>query len=151
MIRNGFDAALDELRAIQTDSGQFLLALETRERARTGIANLKVEYNRVHGFYIEVSQANADKVPDDYRRRQTLKNVERYITPELKTFEDKALSANDRALAREKLLYEELLQQLLPHIGALQNCGKCHRGTRCVVRLGGTRCCAELCRATIHR
>ncbi len=121
VIRNGFDAALDELRAIQTDSGQFLLDLETRERARSGIANLKVEYNRVHGFYIEVSQANAEKVPDDYRRRQTLKNVERYITPELKAFEDKALSANDRALAREKLLYEELLQHLLPHIGALQN------------------------------
>ena len=121
VIRDGYDPALDELRAIQTDSGQFLLTLETRERARTGIVNLKVEYNRVHGFYIEVSQANADKVPDDYRRRQTLKNVERYITPELKAFEDKALSANDRALAREKLLYEVLLQQLLPHIGALQS------------------------------
>jgi DNA mismatch repair protein MutS len=121
VIRDRYDAALDELRAIQTDSGQFLLDLEARERARTGIANLKVEYNRVHGFYIEVGQANADKVPDDYRRRQTLKNVERYITPELKTFEDKALSANDRALAREKVLYEELLQQLLPHIGALQS------------------------------
>ncbi|MDQ3260466.1 MAG: DNA mismatch repair protein MutS [Pseudomonadota bacterium] len=121
VIRDGFDAALDELRGIQTDSGQFLLDLENRERARTGIANLKVEYNRVHGFYIEVSQANADKVPDDYRRRQTLKNVERYITPELKSFEDKALSANDRALAREKFLYEELLQQLLPHIGQLQS------------------------------
>jgi DNA mismatch repair protein MutS len=121
VIRTGYDSALDELRAIQTDSGQFLLALETRERARTGIANLKVEYNRVHGFYIEVSQANADKVPVDYRRRQTLKNVERYITPELKTFEDKALSANDRALTREKFLYEELLQRLLPHISALQS------------------------------
>ena len=121
VIRNGFDTALDELRAIQTDSGKFLLDLETRERTRTGIVNLKVEYNRVHGFYIEVSQANADKVPDDYRRRQTLKNVERYITPELKAFEDKALSANDRALAREKLLYEELLQQLLPYIGQLQS------------------------------
>ena len=120
VIRKGFDAALDELRAIQTDSGQFLLNLEIRERARTGIANLKVEYNRVHGFYIEVSQANADKVPDDYRRRQTLKNVERYITPELKAFEDKALSANDRALAREKWLYEDLLQQLLPKVGELQ-------------------------------
>jgi DNA mismatch repair protein MutS len=121
VIRNGFDTALDELRAIQTDSGKFLLDLETRERTRTGIVNLKVEYNRVHGFYIEVSQVNADKVPDDYRRRQTLKNVERYITPELKAFEDKALSANDRALAREKLLYEELLQQLLPYIGQLQS------------------------------
>ncbi len=121
VIRDGFDTALDELRAIQTDSGKFLLDLETRERTRTGIVNLKVEYNRVHGFYIEVSQANADKVPDDYRRRQTLKNVERYITPELKAFEDKALSANDRALAREKFLYEDLLQQLLPHIGSLQS------------------------------
>ena len=120
VIRDGFDTALDELRAIQTDSGKFLLDLETRERARTGIVNLKVEYNRVHGFYIEVSQANAGKVPDDYRRRQTLKNVERYITPELKAFEDKALSANDRALAREKFLYDELLQQMLAHIGALQ-------------------------------
>ena len=121
VIRDGFDATLDELRAIQSDSGQFLLDLETRERARTGIANLKVEYNRVHGFYIEVSQANVNKVPDDYRRRQTLKNVERYITPELKSFEDKALSANDRALAREKFLYEDLLQQLLPQIGQLQS------------------------------
>ena len=120
VIRDGYDAALDELRALQTDSGKFLLDLETRERARTGIANLKVEYNRVHGFYIEVSQANTDKVPLDYRRRQTLKNVERYITPELKAFEDKALSANERALAREKFLYDELLQQLQPHIAMLQ-------------------------------
>ena len=120
VIRDGYDAQLDELRALQTDSGKFLLDLETRERARSGIANLKVEYNRVHGFYIEVSQANAVKVPLDYRRRQTLKNVERYITPELKAFEDKALSANERALAREKFLYDELLQQLQPHIAMLQ-------------------------------
>jgi DNA mismatch repair protein MutS len=89
-----------------------LLELESRERKRTGIANLKVEYNRVHGFYIEVTRAQTDKVPQDYRRRQTLKNAERYITPELKTFEDKALSAQDRALAREKWLYEQLLDQL---------------------------------------
>jgi len=120
VIADGFDAELDELRGIQTNCGDFLLALESRERARTGIANLKVEYNRVHGFYIEVSVANADKVPDDYRRRQTLKNAERYITPELKAFEDKALSANDRALAREKFLYEQLLDQLAPHIPQLQ-------------------------------
>ena len=91
--------------------GAFLVALETRERERSGIANLKVEYNKVHGFYIEVTNANAARVPDDYRRRQTLKNAERYITPELKTFEDKALSANERALAREKFLYEQLLDQ----------------------------------------
>jgi DNA mismatch repair protein MutS len=120
VIADGYDAELDELRGIQTNCGDFLLALETRERERTGIANLKVEYNRVHGFYIEVSAANADKVPDDYRRRQTLKNVERYITPELKTFEDKALSANDRALAREKWLYEQLLDALAPSIPQLQ-------------------------------
>ena len=120
VIADGHDADLDELRAIQTNCGQFLLDLEARERARSGIANLKVEYNRVHGFYIEVTRAQADKVPDDYRRRQTLKNAERYITPELKTFEDKALSAQERALAREKLLYDRLLDGLAPHIPRLQ-------------------------------
>jgi hypothetical protein len=106
VIADGFDAELDELRALTRDAGAFLLELETRERARTGIATLKVEYNKVHGFYIEVSRAQSDKVPDDYRRRQTLKNAERYITPELKAFEDKALSAQERALAREKMLFE---------------------------------------------
>ena len=120
VIADGFDAELDELRGIQTHCGEFLLALEQREKTRTGITTLKVEYNRVHGFYIEVSRAQSDNVPDDYRRRQTLKNAERYITPELKTFEDKALSAQDRALAREKLLYEKLLNDLAPHIPALQ-------------------------------
>jgi DNA mismatch repair protein MutS len=120
VIADGFDADLDELRGIQNNCGDFLLALEARERARTGITTLKVEYNRVHGFYIEVTHAQSANVPDDYRRRQTLKNAERYITPELKTFEDKALSANERALAREKFLYEQLLDQLAPHIAALQ-------------------------------
>jgi len=120
VIADGYDAELDELRAIQNNCGQFLLDLEARERARTGIANLKVEYNRVHGFYIEVTRVQSDKVPDDYRRRQTLKNAERYITPELKTFEDKALSAQERALAREKLLYDQLLDALAPAIPALQ-------------------------------
>jgi DNA mismatch repair protein MutS len=120
VIADGYDAELDELRVLQSGSGEFLLQLETRERARTGIANLKVEYNRVHGFYIEVTRAQADKVPDDYRRRQTLKNAERYITPELKAFEDNALSAQERALAREKLLYDQLLDKLAPHIPALQ-------------------------------
>jgi DNA mismatch repair protein MutS len=120
VIADGYDAELDELRAIQNDCGAFLLDLETRERTRTGIVNLKVEYNRVHGFYIEVTHANSNKVPDDYRRRQTLKNAERYITPELKTFEDKALSAQERALAREKLLYDQLLEQLATHIADLQ-------------------------------
>jgi DNA mismatch repair protein MutS len=120
VIRDGFDAELDELRALQSNSGEFLLQLEAREKARTNIPTLKVEYNRVHGFYIEVSRSYAESVPDDYRRRQTLKNAERFITPELKAFEDKALSANERALAREKLLYEQLLDALTPHIAALQ-------------------------------
>ncbi|KQV40851.1 DNA mismatch repair protein MutS [Massilia sp. Root335] len=120
VFARGFDAELDELRALSENAGQFLVDLEARERARTGIANLRVEYNRVHGFYIEVTNGQADKVPDDYRRRQTLKNCERYITPELKAFEDKALSAQDRALAREKLLYDLLLADLAPHIVCLQ-------------------------------
>ncbi|MBI1964903.1 MAG: DNA mismatch repair protein MutS [Betaproteobacteria bacterium] len=120
VIADGHDAELDELRAIRSNCGEFLLQLETRERARTGIANLKVEYNRVHGFYIEVTRAQAGKAPDDYRRRQTLKNAERYITPELKAFEDKALSAQERALAREKLLYDGLLDDLGAHIPRLQ-------------------------------
>lgn len=120
VFARGFDAELDELRALSENAGQFLVELEARERARTGIANLRVEYNRVHGFYIEVTNGQADKVPDDYRRRQTLKNCERYITPELKAFEDKALSAQDRALAREKMLYDQLLGDLAPHIGCLQ-------------------------------
>jgi DNA mismatch repair protein MutS len=120
VINDGFDPDLDELREIQNNCGEFLIALEVRERSRTGIANLKVEYNRVHGFYIEVTNANVQKVPEDYRRRQTLKNAERYITPELKTFEDKALSAQDRALAREKYLYDKLLDELAPALPVLQ-------------------------------
>ena len=122
VIAPGFDAELDELRGIQTNCGAFLLELEARERERTGIANLKVEFNRVHGFYIEISAANAAKgeLPDDYRRRQTLKNAERFITPELKAFEDKALSAQERALAREKLLYEEVLDALAADIPRFQ-------------------------------
>ncbi len=121
VFARGFDAELDELRALSENAGQFLVDLETRERARTGIANLRVEYNRVHGFYIEVTNGQADKVPLDYQRRQTLKNCERYITPELKAFEDKALSAQDRALAREKMLYDQLLGDLAPFIGVLQS------------------------------
>src|SRR5258706_5994067 len=120
VIATGFDAELDELRAIDANCGEFLVALEERERQRTGIANLKVEYNRVHGFYIEVTNLHVEKIPDDYRRRQTLKNAERYITPELKTFEDKALSARDRALALEKSLYEALLEALAAHLPRLQ-------------------------------
>ncbi|MCC6196639.1 MAG: DNA mismatch repair protein MutS, partial [Burkholderiales bacterium] len=121
VIANGYDAELDELRAIDDNCGAFLLELEARERSRTGIASLKVEYNRVHGFYIEVTHTHAEKIPADYRRRQTLKNAERYITPELKAFEDRALSAQERALARERHLYAELLERLAPAIPALQD------------------------------
>lgn len=120
VIARGYDPELDELRGLSENAGRFLLDLEARERDRTGIANLRVEYNKVHGFYIEVTHGQTAKVPEDYRRRQTLKNAERYITPELKAFEDKALSAQDRALTREKLLYEQLLTSLGEHIGALQ-------------------------------
>jgi DNA mismatch repair protein MutS len=119
VIANGYDADLDELRAIQTNCDAFLLDLEVRERTRTGIANLRVQFNKVHGFYIEVSQGQSSKVPEDYRRRQTLKNAERFITPELKAFEDKALSAQERALAREKFLFEQLLDQLQAFVPTL--------------------------------
>ncbi|NYT69355.1 DNA mismatch repair protein MutS [Pusillimonas noertemannii] len=122
VIAAGYDAELDELRRLASDSGEFLLELEARERERTGIANLRVEYNRVHGFFIEVTRGQADKVPADYRRRQTLKNAERYITPELKTWEDKVLSAKDRSLSREKWLFEQVLDQLAPFAAQLSSC-----------------------------
>jgi DNA mismatch repair protein MutS len=120
VIADGYSSELDELRGLQSGAGQFLVELEARERSRTGIPNLRVAYNHVHGYYIEVTNAQAAKVPADYRRRQTLKNAERYITPELKTFEDKALSARDRALALEKSLYDELLEKLGAHLAELQ-------------------------------
>jgi DNA mismatch repair protein MutS len=120
VINDGFDSELDTLRSIQNDCGTFLIELEQREKQNTGISNLKVEFNRVHGFYIEVSKANAGAVPETYRRRQTLKNAERFITPELKEFEDKALSARDRALKREKYLYEALIETLQQHRDEIQ-------------------------------
>ncbi|HEX5093418.1 MAG TPA: DNA mismatch repair protein MutS [Burkholderiales bacterium] len=120
VIAEGYSAELDGLRALQSGAGQFLVELEARERARTGIPNLRVAYNHVHGYYLEVTNSHAEKIPADYRRRQTLKNAERYITPELKTFEDKALSARDRALALERTLYEALLEKLGAHLSALQ-------------------------------
>jgi DNA mismatch repair protein MutS len=123
VIAAGFDATLDELRGIMSNCDAFLLDMEARERARTGITTLKVQFNKVHGFYIEVSAGQAAKVPVDYRRRQTLKNAERYITPELKAFEDKALSAQERALAREKLLFEAVLDELQQHLAALTALG----------------------------
>ncbi len=116
----GYDPKLDELRALSTNADQFLLDLETRERERTGIANLKVSYNRVHGYYIEITRSQVDLVPDDYVRRQTLKGAERYITPQLKRFEEQVLSARERALAREKALYEGVLKRLNEWIPELQ-------------------------------
>jgi DNA mismatch repair protein MutS len=124
VIADGYRAELDELRRLQSNAGAFLVELEKREKERTGIPNLRVAYNHVHGYYIEVTNSHAGKVPDDYRRRQTLKNAERYITPELKAFEDKALSARDRALALEKSLYEELLEGLQAHLPSFQKIAK---------------------------
>ena len=123
VIRDGFDPTLDELRSIDTGCDVFLAEMETRERARTGIANLRVGFNQVHGFYIEVTRGQTERVPDDYRRRQTLKNAERYITPELKRFEDRALSAKERALARERELYDALLRELVPSVSQWQRVG----------------------------
>ncbi len=124
VIRDGHDAALDELRAIESDCDSLLAAIEARERERSGIANLRVGYNAVHGFFIEVSRGQSARVPEDYRRRQTLKNAERYITPELKRFEDKALSARERALALERQLYEALLDALAPSVAGWQRIGR---------------------------
>jgi DNA mismatch repair protein MutS len=124
VIAEGFDTELDELRNISTNAGDFLVQLETRERERTGLTTLKVGYNRVHGYYIEISRAQASEAPVEYTRRQTLKNAERFITPELKEFEDKALSSKSRALAREKGLYDELLETLNKSLLPLQSCAE---------------------------
>ncbi len=120
VIRTGFDSELDELRAMETDASGFLLDYEEKQRQRTGISTLKVGYNRVHGYYIETSKVQADAVPNDYTRRQTLKNAERYITEELKVFEDKMLSAKDRALTREAVLYDALIETLFSHLDVLK-------------------------------
>ena len=124
VLAAGYDKELDELRNLSDNASQFLIDLEQQEKQRTGIATLKVGYNRVHGYYIEMSRAQAESAPVEYVRRQTLKNVERYITPELKQFEDKILSAKSRALAREKQLYGELLAKLGEHIMPLQKMAK---------------------------
>jgi DNA mismatch repair protein MutS len=120
VIAEGYDAELDELRSISENAGGYLLDLEQRERHATGLSTLKVGYNRVHGYYIEISRAQSEKAPDTYQRRQTLKNVERFITPELKTFEDKALSSKSRALSREKHLYEALVSDIAQSLSDLQ-------------------------------
>jgi DNA mismatch repair protein MutS len=120
VIAEGYDAELDELRGISENAGAYLLELEQRERDTTGLSTLKVGYNRVHGYYIEISRSQSEQAPDTYQRRQTLKNVERFITPELKTFEDKALSSKSRALAREKLLYERIVSRVAESLLPLQ-------------------------------
>ena len=124
VIAAGVDQELDECRALNENHSDFLLQLEKTEQKRTGIANLKVEYNRVHGFYIEIPKNAIQKVPLDYQRRSTLKNAERFITPELKNFEDKALSAKSRALMRERILYEALLEKLKPFVPILNKSAK---------------------------
>lgn len=124
VIQTGYDTELDELRNLSENSNQFLLDLEQREKERTGLSSLKVGYNRVHGYYIEISRLQASEAPTEYIRRQTLKNVERFITPELKTYEDKVLSSRSRALSREKHLYDELLNQLNDDIDRLHACAE---------------------------
>jgi DNA mismatch repair protein MutS len=120
VLAEGYDEELDDLRNLNTNAGDFLVKLETAERERSGLSSLKVGYNRVHGYYIEISRSQSEKAPTEYIRRQTLKNAERFITPELKAFEDKALSAKSKALSREKWLYEQLLETLNEQLGALQ-------------------------------
>ncbi len=120
VLAAGFDAELDALRDLSQNADQFLVDLEQRERQRTGIDSLKVSYNRVHGYYIEIGRSKAGQAPDDYIRRQTLKGAERFITTELKAFEDKVLSARERALQREKALYDKLLGTLMEPLGELQ-------------------------------
>lgn len=120
VIAEGFDAELDELRNLKNQAGDYLLKLEAQEKSRTGISTLKVGYNRVHGYFIEVSKLQSAQVPADYIRRQTLKGAERYIIPELKTFEDKILSAGEKSLNREKWLYQQLLEQINQELLALQ-------------------------------
>ena len=137
MIAAGYDAELDELRLLGSNTEQFLLDLEQRERERTGLSSLKLGFNRVQGFFIEVNRSQADKVPPDYLRRQTVKSAERFITPELKSFEDKVLGARDKALARERALYESLLDHLTSRLPALQS------ATAAIAQIDVLNCFAE--------
>jgi DNA mismatch repair protein MutS len=137
VIAAGYDAELDELRLLGSNTEQFLLDLERKERERSGLSSLKLGFNRVQGFYIEVNRSQADRVPSDYLRRQTVKSAERFITPELKSFEDKVLGARDRALAREKALYEALLDHLTTRLPALQS------ATAAIAQIDVLNCFAE--------
>src|SRR5690606_30650534 len=121
VIAAGYDATLDQLRRIATNTDEFLLELEKKERERSGIPQLKLGYNRVQGFFIEIPRAHAEKVPSDYLRRQTVKSAERFITPELKKFEDEVLGAREKALARERQLFEGVLDELIAVLPALQD------------------------------
>ena len=149
VIKPSFDEEFSELHALSKNTSDFLLELEARERETTGLSSLKVKYNRVHGFYIELGRAHADAVPEHYIRRQTLKNAERYITEELKTFEDKVLSAREKALAKEKALYQNVIDSLQPSIKPLQSMA------RALANLDVLRCFAEravtlgLCQPTL--
>ena len=120
VIAEGYNAELDEWRSLSDGATKYLEELENRERETTGIDTLKVGFNAVHGYYIQISQGQSHKAPMHYVRRQTLKNAERYIIPELKTYEDKVLKAKGAALALEKQLYDEIFDKILPHLGALQ-------------------------------
>ena len=137
VIAPGYDAELDELRLLGSNTKQFLLDLERRERERSGLSSLKLGFNRVQGFFIEVSRAQADAVPRDYQRRQTVKSAERFITPELKSFEDKVLGARERALARERELYDGLMDLLTASLPAMQ------RTTASIAQLDVLTCFAE--------
>ena len=120
VIRYGFDETLDELRNLEHNASNFLIEFEQQEKEQTGIAHLRVKYNRVHGYFIELNKNLADQVPSHYQRRQTLKAAERYTTPELKAFEDKILGAKSKALLREQALFEQIIERLKPSVEAIQ-------------------------------
>jgi DNA mismatch repair protein MutS len=149
VIAAGYDEELDDLRAIAENADQYLLDLESREKSRTGISTLKLGYNRVHGYYIEISKGQADRAPADYVRRQTLKGAERYITPELKEFEDKVLSARERALNREKHLYEGVLDRLVGVLAELQSTASGLAELDVIVCFAGRAETLDLCRPEI--
>jgi DNA mismatch repair protein MutS len=143
VVADGYDPDLDELRRISTHTDEFLLELERRERERTGIAGLKLGFNRVQGFFIEITRKDAERVPKDYIRRQTVKSAERFITPELKGFEDKVLSARDRALTREKEIYDQILTQLIDRLGLMQATGRALAALDAVAALAERACSLE--------
>ncbi len=122
VLRDEYDQQLGELRHLQRDSSDFLMQLEAQEKKRTGVSMLRIKYNRVHGYYIELPRSKSEQVPEQYIRRQTIKNAERFVTEELKVFEDKILSAKSKALAREKWLYDDLIEKLIPQVADLLQC-----------------------------